>query len=937
MHLSFTHTYTHAQTDLQSAVHQHRQNYAAEAATRLPLFDVLEGFMCEACHASPHELKGEYIYATKLSFDTNHAKSCPSRGEGSTESAVAVRCHFQALCSNKSIKPSNMFARLGPAIGGPLAAQGSAEEAKAQRAFARTLVQTSNGDLRSRQGAQGRGSVASLATDGSDAYHFHDVNLTQLRVIDFLRSCVTDMDDFHNLFAKAGHSSLSTTSSLGEHEQHFLADAVFTFLDSVNARLSDTSLETGNLIDAVGDREEKSEFRKQLAGVKDYASASAALVLAVVRRADFDLRQKDRGIHAGDQLSDLDVKEAALFSKLPPFPPAVMEAAERLRASVMAQAPRVVSADAGEESMRQARERADVVLVPLVHTLLERLFHRDVQVDDMDSSCCPVRAHMIAQLWTGRAGGFGPVSGFTTKIIHLKFLARATTFHSIISDRSLTREAKAALLKYVQTDLPGLSSTPFQQLAKDIKNMRTLAGQEVNKVKAVPYGNETYAVNGKMVIFPSVRHGLADRQQDSLDLLRAIVAPVPADILARFRCARRMGWGGGEPYEVKEDVSSSGTRDVGYYFGCQGQILLLHEEVVFCLRRALLHDVGGSVEISLAKAEELINLCDKLTDNMLWSTYTGSGNPCRGSEIAARQLRDAQLACRNTFVYQGVLMHTEGNIKQTSMTGRAGEGARFLDPFNSDVFIDYLALIRPFYDFLCQLVFGRRDVNALYVRQGRPCTHDDVLSLIKNGFRTYAKLDGVGVREYRQATEALVREDLGPLIQEEHLLAHLGDDFRKVLADASGEEFVATAAAQDLQVHVLCLFAWVMFPFAWPPQNTHTSSFFPPSPHQQANHSARTANAVYGNTGRGIGNKHLNQIDACFKFSQIFWRKMGTDDGSFERRREKARLDRERLGKNCHSERELWCLILILVKASHHENRRNNNEPNFCRMRSNNR
>ena len=214
--------------------------------------------------------------------------------------------------------------------------------------------------------------------------------------------------------------------------------------------------------------------------------------------------------------------------------------------------------------------------------------------------------------------------------------------------------------------------------------------------------------------------------------------------------------------------------------------------------------------------------------------------------MAARQLRDAQLAMRNTFVYRGVVMHTEGNIKQTNMTGRAGEGARFLDPLNSDVFIDYLALIRAFYDFLCQFLFGRKDVNALYVQQGRPYTHDDVLSFIKDSFRTYAKLDGVGVREYRQATEAHVREDFGPLIQEEHLLAHLGDDFGKVLADASGEEFVASAAAQDLQVHALCLFAWVMSSFAWPRRNTHTSSFSPPSPHQQANHSARTANAVYG-------------------------------------------------------------------------------------------
>lgn len=328
IHLSFAHTYSHAQTDLQSALHQHRENYAAEAATSLPFFDVCEGFMCEACHASPHELKSEYIYGTRESLDTNHAKICPSRKEGSTEPVVPVGCSFQALFSNRAIKPSNVFARLGPALGTRLAAQGSAEEAKAQRAFARHLVRTSNGDLRSGQGAQGRGSMASLATDGSDGYHFHDVYLTQLRFSNFLLSCVTDMDFFHGVFGKAGYSSLSTTSSLGEQEQQIISDAVFTFLDSVNTRLNDTSVETGNLIDAVGEKEERSEFRHQHAGVKDYASSSAALVLGVVRRADHEKRQRDRGDQASDQLSNLDIKEAALFSKLPPFPPAVMEAAE---------------------------------------------------------------------------------------------------------------------------------------------------------------------------------------------------------------------------------------------------------------------------------------------------------------------------------------------------------------------------------------------------------------------------------------------------------------------------------------------------------------------------------------------------------------------------------------------------------------------------------
>lgn len=83
-------------------------------------------------------------------------------------------------------------------------------------------------------------------------------------------------------------------------------------------------------------------------------------------------------------------------------------------------------------------------------------------------------------------------------------------------------------------------------------------------------------------------------------------------------------------------------------------------------------------------------------------------------------------------------------------------------------------------------------------------------------------------------------------------------------------------------------------------------SFHPPLP--KANHSARTANAVYGNTGRGIGNMNHSKIAACYKYSRVYWRFMGADDGMFDRRRESVRRTREQLGKFMAGRRDLFVL-----------------------------
>ncbi|KAM3569412.1 hypothetical protein VYU27_008494 [Nannochloropsis oceanica] len=138
--------------DLLFHVHQLRQSYAATGACRLPLFDVQSGFMC-ACHVSPRALRREYIYKTKKSFHHNHAKCCPSRAENSTHTTVPISCFFQALCSNKAIAPSNVFARPGPVTTQHL----NASVTEQDRRLARQITRTVNGDLRPRHAAEGRG------------------------------------------------------------------------------------------------------------------------------------------------------------------------------------------------------------------------------------------------------------------------------------------------------------------------------------------------------------------------------------------------------------------------------------------------------------------------------------------------------------------------------------------------------------------------------------------------------------------------------------------------------------------------------------------------------------------------------------------------------------------------------------------------------------
>ena len=90
---------------------------------------------------------------------------------------------------------------------------------------------------------------------------------------------------------------------------------------------------------------------------------------------------------------------------------------------------------------------------------------------------------------------------------------------------------------------------------------------------------------------------------------------------------------------------------------------------------------------------------------VVFITYTASGAPCRGTELYSYQYRYTEVAQRNTRVIDNVIMHTEGNVKQTNMTGKAGEGARFLDPKTAYFWIDYLALFRAIYDYLCKLVY----------------------------------------------------------------------------------------------------------------------------------------------------------------------------------------------------------------------------------------
>jgi hypothetical protein len=86
------------------------------------------------------------------------------------------------------------------------------------------------------------------------------------------------------------------------------------------------------------------------------------------------------------------------------------------------------------------------------------------------------------------------------------------------------------------------------------------------------------------------------------------------------------------------------------------------------------------------------------------------------------------------------------------------------------------------------------------VQRGRPYTHKDVLSSIKDGFQTHALLNNVGVQEWRQVIEAYVRDEMGPYVQDEHHLGVLSNEFRRKLAELKGESYETVSEAHNLQV-----------------------------------------------------------------------------------------------------------------------------------------
>jgi len=103
--------------------------------------------------------------------------------------------------------------------------------------------------------------VASLEKDGSEGYHFHDTELSNLYFTDFLRDYVSNMDNFKAMFANAGDSPSSDSSILKEREQR-MSDAVWSFLAFVNEDLKDScGMERKQIRDAVGGKDALSPFR----------------------------------------------------------------------------------------------------------------------------------------------------------------------------------------------------------------------------------------------------------------------------------------------------------------------------------------------------------------------------------------------------------------------------------------------------------------------------------------------------------------------------------------------------------------------------------------------------------------------------------------------------------------------------------------------------
>lgn len=171
------------------------------------------------------------------------------------------------------------------------------------------------------------------------------------------------------------------------------------------------------------------------------------------------------------------------------------------------------------------------------------------------------------------------------------------------------------------------------------------------------------------------------------------------------------------------------------------------------------------VSWSRDKIAKWVATVDEFQRYLVVITYLVGGQPPRGTEIAAFLCSNSEGERRTVLFHEGSAVFSQGYSKQRSATGRDRPAVRLLDDKTSQLYLAFLVVVKPLYNFLltkAPLAPGRQsppNPHHLFVTQGVRWTGDSVSAAFKELVPDFL-WRGHGLSTLRQGLDALAKAEL---------------------------------------------------------------------------------------------------------------------------------------------------------------------------------
>jgi hypothetical protein len=376
--------------------------------------------------------------------------------------------------------------------------------------------------------------------------------------------------------------------------------------------------------------------------------------------------------------------------------------------------------------------------------------------------------------FANRRGGLANPDDIGHWAVHLIYAARLAVVERVVSEEGLCQpELQSALRIVAYPNAP----SPFDTLVSLRREARAAAAQEPGRptITDVPgrYYRAVRVLGVDRIISLDDLGDMCRRLQVSVRArLVVLTAGVPLVDLADADGA----CGGGRSWEQSEFRETTPGRTV-----VPDRSAAVADALARCATAAGPRPFGPWLTpagcVDTGGMRRYIKLAGELMDELLVLVHMSSGQPARGTELAALLWRNTATGERNVYLSHGTVMLLQRYSKTRNLTGSDLYVARFLDTETAGLLFGYLAQVRPIETRLLVALAAdaegtpahdhwatcaRVSDSVLFCRGGRPYSDDTVGTTFRSvmATTTVGLGESVGLLQFRHVAIRFARTHL---------------------------------------------------------------------------------------------------------------------------------------------------------------------------------